>query len=87
MAKGSQLAQLKASISQKKDGSGSGKKRKRGGEASGKKEQSVNPFDLKVTKPKHDVGGRKIKGQIGKPTLKNQTGIEQVRATSFFGIM
>ncbi|EPZ30988.1 Nucleolar protein 14 domain-containing protein [Rozella allomycis CSF55] len=30
---------------------------------------TVNPFDLKMTKTKHDVLNRKIKGQVGKPLL------------------
>lgn len=38
----------------------------------------LNPFDLKVTKVKHDVGGRKLKGVIGRPAQSKQAGIEQV---------
>ena len=37
-----------------------------------------NQFDVKVTKLKHDVGGRKLKGVVGKPTAAKQAGIEQV---------
>jgi nucleolar protein 14 len=38
----------------------------------------LNPFDVKVTKLKHDVGGRKLKGVTGRPGLSKQAGIEQV---------
>ncbi len=62
------------------------KKRKRDALAAQNKATSLkeitdklNPFDLKVTRLKHDVGGRKVKGKEGKPALKNQAGIEQVR--------
>jgi hypothetical protein len=38
----------------------------------------LNPFDIKVTKLKHEVGGRKLKGVTGKPAHSKQAGIEQV---------
>ncbi|KAF7332673.1 hypothetical protein MKEN_00150200 [Mycena kentingensis (nom. inval.)] len=41
----------------------------------------LNPFDVKVTKLKHDVGGRKVKGVTGKPTQSRQAGIEQRKKT------
>ncbi len=39
----------------------------------------VNPFELKVTRQKHDVLGRKIKGAVGKPGVTRQVGHENVR--------
>ncbi|TDL29366.1 Nop14-like protein [Rickenella mellea] len=93
MAKGSQLNQLKAEISQAglSRQSHSGKKRKRGTSHEVDKDkkasklleinQKLNPFDVKVTKLKHDVGGRKIKGAVGKPTVSKQAGIEQRKRT------
>lgn len=41
--------------------------------------QKLNPFEVKVTKLKHDVGGRKLKGVTGRPGLSKQVGIDQVR--------
>ena len=41
-------------------------------------QQKLNPFDVKVTKLKHDVGGRKIIGTTGRPAQSKQAGIEQV---------
>lgn len=41
-------------------------------------QQKMNPFDVKVTKVKHDVGGRKIAGTVGRPAQSKQAGIEQV---------
>jgi nucleolar protein 14 len=41
--------------------------------------ERLNPFDVKVTKLKHDVGGRKLKGVTGRPGRSKQAGIEQVR--------
>lgn len=40
--------------------------------------QRLNPFDVKVTKLKHDVGGRKLKGVTGRPQQSKQAGLEQV---------
>lgn len=44
--------------------------------------EKFNPFDVKVEKLKHDVGGRKIKGTVGKPSASKQAGIEQVWLSS-----
>ncbi len=91
MAKGSQLTQLKtalqsAGLAQQPQG---GKKRKRAAPTERDTEkkaaklkdiqQKLNPFDVKVTKLKHDVGGRKIIGTTGRPAHSKQAGIEQVR--------
>jgi nucleolar protein 14 len=43
-----------------------------------KKSVDVSPFDVKVTKLKHEVGGRRVKGVIGRPGLSKQTGMELV---------
>lgn len=40
--------------------------------------KKLNPFDVKVTKLKHDVGGRKVKGVIGRPAVSKQEGLEKV---------
>ena len=93
MAKGSQLSQLKSALSQaglsKHQQQQGGKKRKRTPLDEKEKErkaaklreiqQKMNPFDVKVTKLKHDVGGRKIAGVMGRPAQSKQAGIEQVR--------
>lgn len=42
---------------------------------------TLNPFDEKVTKPKHDVLGRKIKGAVGRPGAAKASGLAQRRAT------
>ena len=91
MVKGSQLKQLKSALHQ----AGitqpqAGKKRKRAAPTERDKEkkatklkeiqQKLNPFDVKVTKLKHDVGGRKITGVMGRPAQSKQAGIEQVRS-------
>ncbi|KAB5593229.1 nucleolar complex protein 14 [Ceratobasidium theobromae] len=44
-------------------------------------QRRLNPFDEKVTKLKHDVGGRKLKGVVGHPSASKQTGIEQRKKT------
>ncbi|KNZ76452.1 putative nucleolar complex protein 14 [Termitomyces sp. J132] len=93
MAKGSQLAQLKTALS-KAGVTGQpqqGKKRKRSGSVDKDKEKRtakleeihkrLNPFDTKVTKLKHDVGGRKVKGVSGKPAQSKQAGMEQRKRT------
>ncbi|CAG8556427.1 17304_t:CDS:10 [Acaulospora colombiana] len=41
----------------------------------------TNPFELKITKTKHDVLGRKVKGVQGRPGLKRQIGIEKRKKT------
>lgn len=88
MVGGSQLTQLKSALSDAGIARQSaGKKRKRGSAKDTEKDkkaqlqeiqQKLNPFLLKITKVKHDIGGRKLKGVIGKPVISNQAGIEQV---------
>ncbi|KAF8897899.1 nucleolar protein 14 [Infundibulicybe gibba] len=93
MAKGSQLLQLKTALSQAgvTGHPQGGKKRKRSAHPEKDKEkkaarlqeihQKLNPFDVKVTKLKHDVGGRKLKGVTGRPAQSKQAGIEQRKKT------
>ncbi|KAG5654235.1 hypothetical protein H0H81_005922 [Sphagnurus paluster] len=93
MAKGSQLSQLKSALSHAgiTGKPQQGKKRKRTGSVDKDKEKrtakldeihkKLNPFDTKVTKLKHDVGGRKIKGVVGRPAQSKQAGIEQRKKT------
>lgn len=86
--KGSQLSQLKSALSQAGvTGNPQGKKRKRASVEGDKEKKAakleaiqkkLNPFDVKVTKLKHDVGGRKLKGVTGRPAHSKQAGIEQV---------
>jgi nucleolar protein 14 len=76
--------------SQPKPGGNNSKKRKRGEanvtEADKQKKkaklqaihQKLNPFDVQVTKLKHDIPGQKVKGVKGRPGLSKQAGIEQV---------
>ena len=94
MAKGSQLSQLKSALSQAglaRQPQNGGKKRKRTTPLDEKEkqrkeaklreiQQKMNPFDVKVTKLKHEVGGRKIAGTMGRPAQSKQAGIERVRA-------
>lgn len=94
MAKGSQLSQLKAALNQAglSHPQQNGKKRKRATPDEKEKEkkatklkeihQKLNPFDIKVTKLKHDVGGRKVIGTVGRPAQSKQAGMEQVRIHS-----
>lgn len=91
MAKGSQLNQLKSALDKAglSQQSHNVKKRKRSVLDDKEKDrraarlrdiqQKMNPFDVKVTKLKHDVGGRKIAGLMGRPAQSKQAGIEQVR--------
>ncbi|KAI0677280.1 Nop14-like protein [Trametes maxima] len=93
MAKGSQLKQLKSALDQAglTHQPQAGKKRKRAAPTERDKEkkaarlkeiqQKLNPFDVKVTKLKHDVGGRKIIGTTGRPAQSKQAGIEQRKKT------
>ncbi|KIJ56486.1 hypothetical protein M422DRAFT_150207 [Sphaerobolus stellatus SS14] len=96
MAKGSQLTQLKAALKDaglsKKAEAKSGKKRKRASAPQEKDKEKaaeklreihekLNPFDMKVTKLKHDVGGRKLKGVTGRPGLSKQAGLEHRKQT------
>ena len=92
MAKGSQLTKLKSALTQAglNRQSQPSKKRKhvsstREAKDKDKKEQKLleiqrklNPFDVKVTKLKHDVGGRKLKGVSGRPQESKQAGLEKV---------
>lgn len=89
MTGGSQLSQLKTALSTAGfTGKSTSKKRKRADIRNADKDkrsqklqeihEKLNPFDIKVTKLKHDVEGRKLKGIIGRPGLSKQTGIEQV---------
>lgn len=89
MAKGSQLSQLKSALSQAGvTGQQNSKKRKRTVSQEKDKDkravklqaiqEKLNPFDVKVTKLKHDIGGRKLKGVVGRPAQSKQAGIEQV---------
>ena len=90
MPKGSQLTQLKAALSSAGvTGPNQSKKRKRSAAPLEKDKEKraakledihrrLNPFDVKVTKLKHDVGGRRLKGITGKPAQSKQSGIEQV---------
>ncbi|KAF8231400.1 Nop14-like protein [Tricholoma matsutake] len=93
MVKGSQLTQLKSALS-KAGVTGNktqGKKRKRSSAVEKDKDktaaklqeihQRLNPFDVKVTKLKYDIGGRKLKGVTGKPAQSKQAGIEQRKKT------
>ncbi|KAK7696178.1 hypothetical protein QCA50_000829 [Cerrena zonata] len=94
MAKGSQLSQLKTALNKAgltPQQQQNGKKRKRAVLDDKEKErratklkeiqQKMNPFDVKVTKLKHDVGGRKIAGLMGRPAQSKQAGIEQRKKT------
>ena len=99
MPKGSQLKQLKNALSDAgfTGNQQRGKKRKRGAIVEKDKEKKaakleaihrkLNPFDVKVTKLKHDVGGRKVKGATGKPAQSKQTGLEQVRCLNLLQAM
>ena len=90
MGKGSQLLQLKSALSQAglTGPPQKSKKRKRSAVQEQDKEKraaklddihkKLNPFDVKVTKLKHVVGGRKLKGVTGRPAQSKQAGIEQV---------
>lgn len=91
MVKGSQLTQLKSALSQAglTGKPSSSKKRKRSAAPLEKEKEKraarleeihrrLNPFDVQVTKLKHDVGGRKIKGTTGKPAQSKQAGIQRV---------
>ena len=90
MAKGSQLKQLKSSLSSagitKPQQSSKKRKRSQNEEKDRVKraaklneiQRKLNPFDVKVTKLKHDVGGRKLKGVTGKPAQSKQVGLDAV---------
>lgn len=95
MVKGSQLSQLQSALSQAgvtKPQQGSKRKRSANEDVDRERraaklreiQQKMNPFDIQVTKTKHDVGGRKIKGTVGRPARSRQAGIQQVRGCSTF---
>ncbi|CAE6445815.1 unnamed protein product [Rhizoctonia solani] len=44
-------------------------------------QRRLNPFDERVTRVKHDVGGRKLKGVVGRPGVSRQAGLEQRKKT------
>ncbi|EJD53655.1 Nop14-like protein [Auricularia subglabra TFB-10046 SS5] len=91
----SQLKQLKAELAKaglaRQSQPGGSKKRKR--DASGEQDRDkkaaklqnihdrFNQFDTKVTKLKHDVVGRKLKGVTGKPSTSKQAGLELRKKT------
>ncbi|KAJ7639482.1 nucleolar protein 14 [Roridomyces roridus] len=92
--KGSQLSQLKSALSSAgvTGNQQNGKKRKRPSAPQEKDKakraakleeihKRLNPFDVKVTKLKHEVGGRKLKGVTGKPAQSRQAGIEARKKT------
>ncbi|KAF9266201.1 Nop14-like protein [Marasmius fiardii PR-910] len=93
MAKGSQLSQLKSALNQAGvvGNNSNSKKRKRSAPTEKDKDKRaakldeiqrrLNPFDTKVTKLKHDVTGRKLKGVTGKPAQSKMAGIEQRKKT------
>lgn len=94
MAKGSQLSQLKSALSQAGVNKPNGKKKKSTPLTEHAKvkraaklreiQQKLNPFDVKVTRLKHDVGGRNIKGAMGRPAQSKQAGMQQVETSSSF---
>lgn len=86
---GSQLAQLKTALHStgiSREGGSNARKRKRGSDTSQQQRAArieeitskLNPFDLKVTKPKHDIAGKKVKGVMGRPAASKQMGLQQV---------
>lgn len=86
MAKGSQLSQLKSALSQAGLNARSGKKKKSSTDRAKIKkaaklreiQERLNPFDTKVTRLKHDVGGRRVRGTMGRPAQSKQAGMQQV---------
>ncbi|BEI87189.1 hypothetical protein CcaverHIS002_0705350 [Cutaneotrichosporon cavernicola] len=93
----SQLAQLKAALSSGglNRKSQSKKSKKSGGKKGGAQEVDrakkiakldeirarFNKFDERETRTKHDVGGRNLKGVVGRPTAARSAGIEARRET------
>ena len=98
MLKGSQLTQLKSALSQaglsRQSRPGRKRRRVQNEEKDNVKraarlreiQQKLNPFDVKVTKLKHDVGGRKLKGVSGKPAQSKQAGIDLVSEVCNFSL-
>ncbi|KAI0005125.1 Nop14-like protein [Russula compacta] len=92
MGKSSQLSQLKSAVSQAGPSRQHKTGRKRRYTQNEEKDNSkraarlreiLNQFDVKVTKLKHDVGGRKLRGVSGKPAQSKQAGIEARKKTLF----
>jgi nucleolar protein 14 len=97
MAKGSQLVQLKAALNQAgvtRQPNPSKKRKRAEGSLQPDKDKKaarllqiherLNPFDVKLTTLKHDVGGRKLKGVLGRPARSKQVGLDQVRTYYLF---
>jgi nucleolar protein 14 len=96
MVKTSQLKQLKSALSsaglsrnsqpqkhkKKKSGEGTAIEKAKKAAKLEAIQRRLNPFDERVTRVKHDVGGRKLKGVVGKPAVSRQAGLEQVRSLS-----
>ncbi|KAF8681461.1 Nop14-like protein [Rhizoctonia solani] len=95
MAKTSQLKQLKSALSsaglsrnsqpqkhkKKKSGEGTAIEKAKKAAKLEAIQRRLNPFDERVTRLKHDVGGRKLKGVVGKPAVSRQAGLEQRKKT------
>lgn len=91
MAKGSQLSQLKSALSQAGINRPNGKKKKSTPLTEHAKvksaaklraiQEKLNPFDVKVSRLKHDVGGRKVKGAVGRPAQSKGAGMQQVESS------
>ncbi|KAF8743074.1 Nop14-like protein, partial [Rhizoctonia solani] len=95
MAKTSQLKQLKSALSsaglsrnsqpqkhkKKKSGEGTAIEKAKKAAKLEAIQRRLNPFDERVTRVKHDVGGRKLKGVVGKPAVSRQAGLEQRKKT------
>lgn len=54
---------------------------RRGALARIRTDSTFNPFEERITKPKHDVLGRKVKGVTGKPGVSRATALDQRRRT------
>lgn len=87
MAKTSQLKRLKETLKKNdltgqtnvkgnKKKNSSGKNRQDRDKVLGEIRQQFNPFDVKVAKKKHDIGGRNVRGSVGRPGLSKLSGEE-----------
>ncbi|KAI9331128.1 nucleolar protein 14 [Zopfochytrium polystomum] len=63
----------KAAFNQRRSGPGAGRP--------GAPVLPENPFEKKITRPKHDVLGRKVKGVVGKPMMQRRRAEELRRKT------
>ncbi|KAL5637163.1 hypothetical protein ACGC1H_000969 [Rhizoctonia solani] len=94
MAKTSQLKQLKSALSlaglsrnsqpqkhKRKSGNGMAIEKAKKAAKLEAIQRRLNPFDEQVTRVKHDVGGRKLKGVVGRPGVSRQAGLEQRKKT------